>query len=269
VTEIGEAKGRVMTRAELSVAVALALSLASCSPPHPHAHLRPPPRQISTLDCPDEEGDLQLKSGGAGQTTCVYGTDAGAQVTLVLTPLDPAGAQATMAPVEAKLRAEVPIAQGSDASANAASNWTGASLGGDHEHDHDRVDLDLPGIHIHSHGDGGADIDTAGVHIQAQDHGEGGHNAQVMVNGGGHGGVTVNARDGGAEIRINEPGSGIRMGLVLASEKPGPNGYRMAAYEARGPQGGPLVVARILSPNQDSDDLRHDVKELLKLNVGG
>jgi hypothetical protein len=36
----------------------------------------------------------------------------------------------------------------------------------------------------------------------------------------------------------------------------------------RGPTGGPVVVAKILGKSNDDDDLRHDVRSLLKQNVG-
>jgi hypothetical protein len=85
----------------------------------------------------------------------------------------------------------------------------------------------------------------------------------------GHGGVTINAGDNGAEIRVSEPGSGMRFSFILASDNPGPHGYKLAGYEARGPASGPLVVASILAKSEEHDDLYHDVHKLLSLNVGG
>jgi hypothetical protein len=60
------------------------------------------------------------------------------------------------------------------------------------------------------------------------------------------------------------------MSYILASDTPGPHGYRMAAYEARGPSAGPLAVASILAKDHEShDELRHEVRDLLARNVGG
>jgi hypothetical protein len=43
----------------------------------------------------------------------------------------------------------------------------------------------------------------------------------------------------------------------------------MAGYEARGPAGGPVVVAEVLAKSDDDDDLRHDIHALIRRNVGG
>jgi hypothetical protein len=221
-------------------------------------------RQISALECPDEQGDLRLKT--SSPRSCIYDTESGDQVTLQLVDLNGADPRTALASTEASMQAEVPSAV-SDAKppvppGSGASAWSASD-------DKDRVDIDLPGIHIHGRGDGQADVDTAGVHVRAEDHEHGEGAADVVVNGGDHGGVTVNAHQGGAQIRVDEPGSGVRLDYVLQSDKAGPHGYRLAAYEARGPSGGPVVVARILGKNPDNDDLRHDVKVLLRHNVGG
>jgi hypothetical protein len=243
------------------------LMVVACAPPHPHHDAKAAMRQISALDCPEEEGDLKLKSGSASPRSCVYATEAGDEVTLQLVDLNGADPRASMSSMETALQAEVPFAV-SDAkpptppapgSAN-ASAWSASD-------DKDQVNIDLPGIHIHGRGDGQADVDTAGVHVHAHDRDHGDGSADVVVKGG-NGGVTVNAHDGGAQIRVDEPGPGVRLDYVLQSDKPGPHGYRLAGYEVRGPAGGPVVVAKILGKSNDDDDLRHDVRSLLKQNVG-
>jgi hypothetical protein len=258
-----------MTRLALLGAAGLAtLACAACVPPRAHAH-RDHMERISALDCPSEQGDLELKSGGSGQQKCVYATDSGGQVTLQLVSLDNTDAQAALKPLEAQLKTQVPAAaRDPETSVTAAGpgGW-GAQSGDAHDGEaHGRVDLDLPGLHIHTHGDGQADVDTAGVHIHAHDgEGQGQGTAQVVVGNGVH----IDAHEGGAQIRVAENGSGVRLSYFLASDTPGPNGYRMGAYEARGPSGGPIVVAEILAKDKDSDDLRHDARQLLRLNVGG
>jgi hypothetical protein len=233
---------------------------------------------VSTLDCPDSQGDLTRKSAATDGKTCVYATDGGDQVTLQLVSLDGGDARSAMAPIEARLKTEVPVVT----DAPKLPSPPGGGWGDDdkdvtvkdHSHgDHDRVDIDLPGIHIHSSGDGHANVDAAGVHVHANDgdhdhhdHGEG--HADVRI-GDGHDGVTINAGDGGAQIRVDEGGSGIRARYILASDNAGPHGYKVAGYEARGPSGGPIVVATLLSKSDDHDALKDDIRDLLKHTVGG
>src|ERR1700678_308419 len=231
-----------------------ALALAGCHPPHPHAAV--PLQAVSALDCPDTQGDLTRKSAAADGKTCVYASEAGDQVTLQIVSFSGGDAHAALAPIEDQLKTEVPAAAATPASPPGVS-------------DKDRVDINLPGIHIHANGDGHADVDTAGVHVAAHGHGGSDDNAVLQVDGLGAKGVTVNAGEGGAQIHIEEGGSGIRARYILASDTPGPRGYRMAGYEARGPSGGPMVVAEILAKSDDQDDLRHDIHVLIRRNVGG
>ena len=61
----------------------------------------------------------------------------------------------------------------------------------------------------------------------------------------------------------------MRRTFILASDDAGPNGFKVAGYDARGPEGGPLVVASMLAKEDDHDRLSDDIRELLRLNVGG
>ncbi len=255
---------RLATAGSAAGVLALAgLAIAGCQPPHPHFHARTPLRVISTLDCPDSQGDLTRKSAATDGKSCVYGGENGDQVTLRLISLDGKDVRDALAPIEADLKAEVPVAERPKNSGGADASGASGK---------DRVDINLPGIHIHANGGGGADIDTGGVHIQAHDHdGKGGDHAVVQVGDDEHGpGVNINADDGGAQIRVEESGSSIRAHYILASDHPGPHGFKSAGYEVRGPTGGPVAVAVALARSDDGlDDLRHDVRDLLRRNVGG
>ena len=222
-----------MSVGRLAIASIAAVGLAACHPPHPHAKIETPLRAISALDCPAEQGDLTLKSAASDGQTCLYGTDNGGQVTLQLVKFtgDP---QAALAPLEARLKAEMPPDTGG-ATASAT--------------DKDAVDINLPGIHIHAN-----DQDKHGA-------------ANVQVGGGGMGGVTINAHDNSARVEVDARGSGIRRTFILTTDHPGPHGYKVVGYEAVGPTSGPLVVASVLT--KDSDSLREDLHALLKHNVGG
>jgi hypothetical protein len=252
-----------------ALALSAGLGLSACAPPHPHLHAKTALKVISSLDCPDSQGDLTRKSAASDGKSCVYAGDNGDEVTLRLISLDGKTVRDALAPIEADLRAEVPVANGPPPP-GPPNPPVPPNLGGDSGKD--RVDINLPGIHIHAHGDGGADIDTGGVHIQALDHdGHGGDRAVVQVGDDDHGrGVNINANDGGAQIRVDESGSSVRAHYILASEHPGPHGYKSAGYEVRGPNGGPVAVAVALTKSDDGlDDLRHDVRDLLRRNVGG
>lgn len=236
----------------------LTLALAACSPPHPHDHADTPLKVISALDCPTEQGDLKRVSAAADGLSCVYSDDANDQITMRLVKLTDGDARAVLAPMEAQLQTEVPSIKIDAATGGPATS------GGDH------VDINLPGIHIHTNGDGHADVNAMGVQVHANDTGSGSHEAVVTsppMNG--HAGVTVNATEGGARIRVDEHGPGVKMSYILAADSPGPNGYRIAGYEARGPEGGPIVVVTLLGKTNDHDDVRHDIKSLLSRNVGG
>jgi hypothetical protein len=218
-----------------------AVWLSGCTPPHPH-HFANALRTIDSLDCPDSEGDLTRKSQSSDGKTCVYADGADAVVTLQLVSLNGGDTKTALAPIEDDLKAELPPQTGAK-SDNDASNG--------------RVDIDLPGIHIHASGKDG-DKDDAKIDI-----GGPGHDSA------GGPGVSIDAHDKDARISINESGSGVRLSYIIASDNPGPNGYKSVSYDARGPSGGPLAVVSIKSKSDDVDDLRDEARELLKRNVGG
>ncbi len=227
-----------MSIRRISVIGAAVIGLAGCNPPHPRPRLDAPLRAIATLDCPQEAHDLTLKSAASDGQNCLYGTDDGAQVMLQLVKLTGGDAQAALAPMEARLKAELP-----PDSQTTASTAT----------DKDVVDINVPGLHVHAKG---SDTKSGGR-----------DNAQVEI--GSHGGVglSINATDGGTRVLIDGRGSGIRRTFILTTDHPGPHGYKMVGYEAEGPVGGPLVVASVMT--KDDEGLRDDMQFLLKHNVGG
>ncbi len=243
----------------VSAATILTLMVA-CSPPHPHSRRGEPLRTVTTLDCPSSEDDLKLASGASGAGPCVYTDNNGDKVTLQLVNLNGGDSATALAPFRTAAEAELPAVKPAGGGGTAASSSNG---GGE-----DKVDLDLPGIHIHTSADGRAQVNAMGVHVDADDHGS--HHAVVTTPGGaGHDQVTVNADDGGARIEVHEKGSGVRSMFMLASDTPGPNGWKSVGFEARGPAGGPIVVASILSKGDHNQGLRDQAKALVKHNVGG
>jgi hypothetical protein len=249
---------------------AAALVLSACTPPRPHIHGDKwnedhwsIPKTVTRLDCPDSQGDLTRKSAAADGRSCIYNSSGGADVTLQLVDLTGGDADATLGPIAAQLRAELPAAPPKAAETDTAAQG-------------DRVDIDLPGVHIHTHGNG-ADVDAPGVNVKADDNGAhvnirkpGAGGDKVSIDSDhGRGAVSIDANDNGAEVRVEDgSGPGVRKMFIATSDAAGPHGYRLAGYEARGPSAGPLVVALVKSKSEDHDNLYHDVRELLRQNVG-
>lgn len=234
-------------------AAGAALALAGCSPRWFHDHHRAY-RTVSSLDCPDSVGALNRKDASADGKSCDYNGPDGEVVSLQLITLQGSDANTALAPLEAKLRGEAPAAAQTQA---AAASGPGEG----------RVDIDLPGIHIHAAGNDKNDNGGGDVHIGRDVEIKGGGGNTVVASG--DGSVDIRAHDKGAEIRVDESHGNVRRDFILASDTPGPNGYRVAAYSARGPEGGPLVVASMLAKSDDHDRLDEDIHELLRKNVGG
>jgi hypothetical protein len=248
--------------------VLVAFVVTACNPPHPRA--KAPLKVISTLDCPESEGDLNRKSAAADGKSCVYAGDDGAEVSLTLVSLGGQDPRAALEPIETRLKAEVPTVVAGATPKPGDTPLAGSKTGDAVEKSGDeKVDIDLPGLHIHTNGDRHAHVGVAGVHVDAHD-GDAHDSGRATVRVGGDGeGVNINASDGGAQIRINERGSGVRARFMLASDTAGPHGYKVVGYEARGPKEGPLVVGALMTKSGDHDGVQHDIHKLLERNVGG
>ncbi|MGZ8370421.1 MAG: hypothetical protein ACXWVH_05130, partial [Caulobacteraceae bacterium] len=147
-------------------------------------------------------------------------------------------------------------------------------------HGDGHVKIDLPGIHIDADGDNdGAKLNIGGVHINADGENDAVHIVRKPKTGWGRS-FSIDANNSGAVIRV-DGGSrvNVKSMLILASEKPGPNGDRVAGYIARGPRTGPLVVATIRALKKEGEggvhmdesggDLFKDAGRLVKKNAGG
>jgi hypothetical protein len=125
----------------------------------------------------------------------------------------------------------------------------------------DAAKIDLPGLHIDADGDK-ADVRILGIEV----HGEGDH-ADVKAPFGNKGAV-IHAGPGGAEIRTGSVGEhSADLMFLLAGNNAGPTGYRVVGYIARGPIGGPLVVAEFKSRRKGERDAGNDVERLVNRNV--
>lgn len=130
----------------------------------------------------------------------------------------------------------------------------------------DDATVRLPGMHIETKGDH-ASVRIGGFHIDASD-GDGDSSARVRGSSGGGDSVSINARDDAAEIRTSAGGEATRASWILTDNRDTESGWRLVGYEARGPVGGPLVVATVRSRDTNRGRAFDDAKDLVTLNVG-
>jgi hypothetical protein len=192
----------------------------------------------------------------------------------------PAAAPGDAAPADAKAAARIDAAAAADAGVPASAKAEAAAdAEADAEDedwgDHDvHVDVDrpvrvaLPGIRIDANGETDkADIRIGPLRINAD-----GANDSVIMSRKPAGGVghdfSLVAKDDRAEIRVNDGGkANVKSMLILASDDPGPEGYQLVGYVARGPRNGPLVVATVRSKSGDHDHALDNAGDLVKKNV--
>jgi hypothetical protein len=121
----------------------------------------------------------------------------------------------------------------------------------------------LPGISIDAKGDN-ASVRIGGFHIDAND-----NTGSVDIQGGSGGdNVSVRAQNDSSEVRAVSGGEATRASWILTDNRPSADGWRLVGYEARGPVGGPLVVATVRSRDRNRGRVFDDARELVTLNVG-
>jgi hypothetical protein len=239
-------------------------------------------RVVETLQCPQTQGSLTRKgSASAGGAVCTYVGPRGAEVTLHLVPLDGDSPAQVLKTFEQRLSGDLPRAVSrlrAQAAAEVATDPAGpdqVSASGDQasvrapgvliDARGDDATVRLPGVRIETRGDK-ASVRIGGFHIDAND-----SEGSARISGAGEDGETVNinARDDAAEIRVGAGGGGAtRSSWILTDNRPSDTGWRLVGYEARGPVGGPLVVATVRSRDTDRGRAFEDAKSLVALNAG-
>ncbi len=252
---------------------------------------------IETLQCPETIGVLTRKgSAHAGGTTCLYSGPRGAEVVLQLIRLDEQSADAVlerfqntlagdMPHTTAELRASADAAEAAVA-ADAARHQADvaqveadaarvaadeAAVAGDSarvrapglavDAQGDRATVRLPGMSVDANGDK-ASVNFGGFSINADDSTE-----TVNVSSADES-VSVQAHDDAAQIWTRAPGEAVRTTYMLTDNTPADEGWRLVGYEARGPVGGPIVIATVRAKDRDSDGVFDSAKDLVTLNVG-
>lgn len=233
---------------------------------------------VRTLQCPQTMGSLTRKGTASAEgTVCNYAGPRGAEVSLHLVKLDGTAPAEALKAFEDRLSASMPqavaqlkAASGTEADRAAAD---GAAPSGDRasvrapgvdiQAEGDDATVRLPGLHIESKGDE-ASVRIGGFHIDASE-GE----SRVNIEGPeGGDSVSVQANQDAAEVRTSAGGGATRANWILTDNRPSEAGWRLVGYEARGPAGGPIVVATVRARDRDRGRVFEDAKDLVTLNVG-
>lgn len=253
-------------------------------------------RVIDTLQCPDTLGALTRKgSAQAEGTVCTYGGPRGAEVSLHLVSLEGTTPDEALARFENELIAGMPstAAQMRGAAADAEAAQADAEAArADAEvaraeadlaraessaQSGDRATVRVPGVTVESSGDDasvrlpGMAVDTDGDNARVRIGGfsiDASEGSQAVAISSSDESVSVQAHDDAAEIRTRAPGSATRVTYILTDNAASEAGWRLVGYEARGPQGGPIVVATVRAKDRNNDGVFDDAKDLVTLNVG-
>lgn len=235
---------------------------------------------VRTLQCPQTMGSLTRKGTASAEgTVCTYAGPRGAEVSLHLVKLDVATPAEALKAFEDRLSAVMPQAVAQlrsaagaeadreaaavDAAAPAGERTSVQAPGVDIQAAGDDATVRLPGLRIESKGDE-ASVRIGGFHIDASD-GEGRVNIEGSEGGDN---VSVQANQDAAEIRTSAGGGATRANWILTDNRPSDAGWRLVGYEARGPAGGPIVVATVRARDRERGRVFEDAKDLVALNVG-
>jgi hypothetical protein len=250
---------------------------------------------IDTLQCPETIGVLTRKgTAHAGGATCLYSGPRGAEVTLQLIALSDQTVDVVLQRFENTLSADMPHtmaelrsasaeadraeasadaarAQADVAAAEADAAAAEANAAADSAHvrapgmaidaEGDRARVRLPGMSVDADGDK-ASVRIGGFSISADD------SSETVDVSSSDDSVSIQAHDDAAEIRTSAPGEATRRTYILTDRTPADEGWRLVGFEARGPVGGPIVIATVRAKDRDSDGVFDSAKDLVTLNVG-
>jgi len=225
---------------------------------------------IDALQCPDSLGVLTRKGLiAAGGTSCVYGGPKGADVVLHLVKLDGRSVDDVLRDFENRASTDLPhtvarLAPGAGDASPAPSTTEPTETasvqapGVDIRARGDDASVNLPGLKIETQGDN-ASVRIGGINIQSKD----GQNTRTETSS-----VSIDTNDNSTRVRTRAPGAATRMTYILADDQPSNAGWRQVGFEARGPSGGPIVVAVVRSKDRENGRIFDDAKDLVALNVG-
>jgi hypothetical protein len=227
---------------------------------------------VQTLQCPQTMGVLTRKgSAQAEGTVCTYVGPRGAEVSLHLVALDEEPVNDVLKMFEDRLSRDMPsatraIAEGARADAEAVRADAEAARAdaeaGRADAEAERAQVRMPGLSVDAQGDK-ADVKIGPITIRADD-----HDANVDISGNDGETVNIEAHDNGAEIRTRDGGAATRATWLLTDGRRSEGGWRSVGYLARGPEGGPIVIATVRSKDRNRDRVFDAAEDLVQLNVG-
>lgn len=237
---------------------------------------------VNTLQCPQTMGVLTRKgSAQEGGTVCTYVGPRGAEVTLHLIALGDTEVDDVLKSFERRLTRDMPsaaeaIANGQREAARAEAQAVQAGVqaakadaeaaraeasAGQSKSVGDTAHVRLPGLSVDAQGDK-ANVRIGPIHIRADD-----SDANVNINADGET-VNIQAHDDGAEIRTRESGDATRATWMLTDGRRTQDGWRSVGYQARGPEGGPIVLVTVRTRERNHDRVFDAAGDLISLNVG-
>ena len=242
---------------------------------------------VDALQCPQTQGVLTRKGSARADGSCVYSGPRGSEVILQLVALDGRTQAEALKAFEKRLTSDLPEAMAEVEAENARAQAEAARLDaeaaradaekaadaitGDSaqismpglrvDAEGDKASVRLPGMRIDGDGDR-ANIRIGGLTIRADD-----KSSRVNVSSGDDT-VKIDATEGVARIRTSASGEAVRATFLMTGKEASASGWRTVGYEARGPSGGPIVVATVRSKDRDPDRLFDAAKALVTLNVG-
>jgi hypothetical protein len=232
-------------------------------------------RVIDGLQCPESESVLTRKgSASADGRSCHYVGPRGTEVELRLVRLDNRSAEAALKLIEDELPGKgveplqplkplKPIEPMSGSSKHTTVEFPGLRV----EENGERSTVRLPGMKIESDGDR-SEVRIGGLVIRSDGKSD---NSRVHISGtdGKTGSVTVNSNETVTHVNTLSQKDAIRASYRrITSEVPATSEWRSVGYEARGPMGGPMVVAIVRSRANNDDRVFNAAKDLVTLNVG-
>ncbi|NBB64575.1 methyltransferase type 11 [Pseudomonas sp. ODNR1LW] len=216
---------------------------------------------VDALQCPDTLGVLTRKgSASPGGGSCTYGGPRGAEVVLYLVKLDGRTPEDILRDYETQLSTEIPQAAVRIDAREIETGEEKASVeapGVDIKTKGEDASVSLPGLHIETQGDN-ASVRIAGINIESKD-GQGVRTETSTVN--------VDTAGETTRVRTQAPGEATRMTFLLADDSAEAGAWRQVGFVARGPAGGPLVVATVRSKAKNNR-VFDAAKDLVALNVG-
>lgn len=218
---------------------------------------------IDALQCPTDQGVLTRRGSATdGGQTCTYAGPRGAEVKLHLVQIGNSNVNDVLRRYQEDLAlptkaANVDVSVETDEHVETTQvRMPGLSV----DTKGDKASVHLPGMKIEADGDK-ANIRIGGLVIRADDSG-----SEIVAEDGDNKAV-ITADAGGAVVQASSSKS-IRATMMNVSANPAPDGWRVVGYEARGPNGGPIIIATFRSRDRSSDDIIDAAKALVTLNVG-